>query len=97
MMGDPIVRNDEVVGSIPTSSTNLLNGLATIAAISVNLKKPTYWTVMDRVSERHHTSIRRTCGTVGRGAYRNPAVGRTSSPERADSRIRGTAIVGGMQ
>ena len=28
-----IVRNDEVVGSIPTSSTNPLNGLATTAAI----------------------------------------------------------------
>ena len=29
---DSIVRNDEVVGSIPTSSTNLLNGLPTSVA-----------------------------------------------------------------
>ncbi len=37
-LGERIVRNDEVVGSSPTSSTNLLNVLATIAAISVTLK-----------------------------------------------------------
>ena len=33
-LGERIVRNDEVVGSSPTSSTNLLNGLATVPAIS---------------------------------------------------------------
>src|ERR1700674_1629591 len=49
-LGERIVRNDEVVGSIPTSSTNLLNGLATISVISVNPKKATYWTVLDRES-----------------------------------------------
>src|SRR5450631_974612 len=49
-LGERIVRNDEVVGSIPTSSTNLLNGLATIAVISVSSENPTYWTVMDRES-----------------------------------------------
>ncbi len=32
-MADPIVRNDEVVGSIPTSSTNLLNYLAGLFAV----------------------------------------------------------------
>jgi hypothetical protein len=37
-LGERIVRNDEVVGSSPTSSTNLLNELATLAAISVTLK-----------------------------------------------------------
>src|ERR1019366_4413908 len=37
-LGERIVRNDEVVGSIPTSSTNLLNGLATIAVIFVSEK-----------------------------------------------------------
>ena len=31
-LGERIVRNDEVVGSIPTSSTNLLNHLPTFAA-----------------------------------------------------------------
>jgi hypothetical protein len=50
MLADPIVRNDEVVGSIPTSSTNLLNHLATIAAISLSIEKATYWAVMDRES-----------------------------------------------
>ena len=30
-LGERIVRNDEVVGSIPTSSTNLLNILAAFA------------------------------------------------------------------
>ena len=30
-LGERIVRNDEVVGSIPTSSTNLLNNLAAFA------------------------------------------------------------------
>ncbi len=49
-LGERIVRNDEVVGSIPTSSTNLLNGLATIAAISVTFKNGPYWTVLDRES-----------------------------------------------
>src|SRR5208337_3468389 len=49
-LGERIVRNDEVVGSIPTSSTNLLNGLATIAAIFVTLKNRSYWTVLDRES-----------------------------------------------
>ena len=34
MMADYIVRNDEVVGSIPTSSTNLLNHLPTFSAVS---------------------------------------------------------------
>jgi hypothetical protein len=29
-LGERIVRNDEVVGSIPTSSTNLLNHLQTL-------------------------------------------------------------------
>ena len=47
-LGERIVRNDEVVGSIPTSSTNPSNNLATIAAISVSIEKVTYWTVMDR-------------------------------------------------
>jgi hypothetical protein len=49
-LGERIVRNDEVVGSIPTSSTKSFNGLATIAVISVSSEKPTYWTVMDRES-----------------------------------------------
>ena len=44
-LGERIVRNDEVVGSIPTSSTNLLNALATVAAISLRLKNWLYWTV----------------------------------------------------
>ena len=34
MMADYIVRNDEVVGSIPTSSTNLLNHLPTFSVVS---------------------------------------------------------------
>jgi hypothetical protein len=33
-LADTIVRNDEVVGSIPTSSTNLLNHLPTFSAAS---------------------------------------------------------------
>jgi hypothetical protein len=32
-LGERIVRNDEVVGSIPTSSTNLLNSLAASSAV----------------------------------------------------------------
>src|ERR1700680_4994486 len=34
-LGERIVRNDEVVGSIPTSSTNLLNCLPTFSAVSI--------------------------------------------------------------
>src|ERR1035438_2158184 len=34
-LGERIVRNDEVVGSIPTSSTNLLNHLPTFLPISI--------------------------------------------------------------
>ncbi len=68
-LGEHIVRNDEVVGSIPTSSTNLLNGLATIAAISVNRRKPTYWNVFDREStvatfaNSESCSSARSCGS----------------------------------
>jgi hypothetical protein len=32
-LGERIVRNDEVVGSIPTSSTNLLNHLQSFSAV----------------------------------------------------------------
>ena len=32
-LGERIVRNDEVVGSIPTSSTNLLKYLPTFSAV----------------------------------------------------------------
>jgi hypothetical protein len=49
-LGERIVRNDEVVGSIPTSSTNLFNMLATVSAISVTFKSTSYWTVLDRES-----------------------------------------------
>ena len=66
-LGERIVRNDEVVGSIPTSSTNLLNGLATVAVISVSSEKPTYWTVMDReLANSESCSSARRCasGTV---------------------------------
>jgi hypothetical protein len=34
-LADAIFRNDEVVGSIPTSSTNLLNRLPTFSAVSI--------------------------------------------------------------
>ncbi len=47
-LGERIVRNDEVVGSIPTSSTKIFNELATISAISVTFKNCSYWTVLDR-------------------------------------------------
>jgi hypothetical protein len=61
-LGERIVRNDEVVGSIPTSSTNLSNILATIAAISVSIEKATYWTVMDRfVANSESCSSARRC------------------------------------
>ena len=39
-LGERIVRNDEVVGSSPTSSTNLLNDLATFAATFANIEEP---------------------------------------------------------
>ena len=34
-LGERIVRNDEVVGSIPTSSTNLVKRLPTFSAVSI--------------------------------------------------------------
>ena len=47
-LGERIVRNDEVVGSIPTSSTNLFTDLQTLEAILFTRNTPVYWTVMDR-------------------------------------------------
>jgi hypothetical protein len=49
-LGERIVRNDEVVGSIPTSSTKLLNELATLSAISVTFKDCSLLDVGDRES-----------------------------------------------
>jgi hypothetical protein len=36
--------------------------------------------------ERAHTRFRRARGSIGRGAYRNPAPGSASFPERSDCR-----------
>jgi hypothetical protein len=47
MTEDYIVRNDEVVGSIPTSSTNLLNYLPRSCALCEHLKVPFVGTVLD--------------------------------------------------
>src|ERR1700733_2388473 len=47
-LGERIVRNDEVVGSIPTSSTNLLNHLPSFFAVCVHRKITgcgTFWNV----------------------------------------------------
>src|SRR5580700_6888709 len=38
-LGERIVRNDEVVGSSPTSSTNLLERLPTFSAVSITRKR----------------------------------------------------------
>ena len=45
-MGERIVRNDEVVGSIPTSSTNLLNDLATISVLLKTGLIGLFWNVI---------------------------------------------------
>jgi hypothetical protein len=49
-LGERIVRNDEVVGSIPTSSTNLLKRLPSLNCLRKNL---TYAAVKARQS--HYT------------------------------------------
>jgi hypothetical protein len=61
-LGERIVRNDEVVGSIPTSSTNLLKDFATLAVTRAHIENPPYWTVMDRAAFNFSRLIFRRAG-----------------------------------
>src|ERR1700681_653816 len=65
-LGERIVRNDEVVGSIPTSSTNLLNGYPLGSGrhflspnFSLFLKKTTFSTATGFFANNARTPLRR--------------------------------------
>jgi hypothetical protein len=55
-LGERIVRNDEVVGSIPTSSTNLLKDLRAFSPLIGHRQTQLIWNVLERELERRSIS-----------------------------------------
>jgi hypothetical protein len=75
-MVDSIVRNDEVVGSIPTSST--IQSLVDFSRRLRSSKKHAYWTVLDRELDRNSAeptfANSESCSRAGERSLAHPVL-----------------------